>query len=133
MPALLTSTSGLAQLVDGLPHHPHDLVLLGDVGADQDVARAVLLHTPGARVDLLLGLGCLVGRAQVVDGDVGAMLGEAHGDRWPMPEVPPVTRTFLPSSPRMPSARGTGFLWVLMAHPSAPRARRYAPRCAWRR
>src|SRR5688500_7184907 len=37
---------------------------------------------------------------------------------WPMPDVPPVTRTFLPSRPRMPSARGTGWVEVLMAPPS---------------
>ena len=36
-------------------------------------------------MDLLLGAGCLVGRGQVVDRDVRAVLGEAHGDRLPDP------------------------------------------------
>jgi len=44
----------------------------------------------------------------------------------PMPDVPPVTRTFLPSSPRMPSARGVGWVEVLMAVSSGDAPRRYA-------
>ena len=70
-----------AEALGGLADHAHDVVLVGDVAADEHVAHALLAHLAHARVDLLLGVVRLLGLAQVVDRDVGAVLGEAHGDR----------------------------------------------------
>ena len=55
---------------------------------DEHVLDALLLDLVDAGVDLLLGLCGLLGLAQVVDRDVGAVLGEAHRDRLPDPELP---------------------------------------------
>ena len=85
MPALLTRMSRPPRRSRRLADHAHDVVLGGDVALDEDVADAVLPHLPQAGVHLLLGPGRLVGRGQVVDGDVGAVLGEPHGGRLPDP------------------------------------------------
>jgi hypothetical protein len=45
------------------------------------VADAVLLDLVHTGVDLLLGRRGLVGRREIVDGDVGPVRGEADGDR----------------------------------------------------
>jgi len=70
-----------AELGGRLPHQADGVVLLGDVPADEHVADAVLPKLADAGVDLLLGVGGLLRVAQVVDGDVGAVGGEPHGDR----------------------------------------------------
>jgi hypothetical protein len=62
-----------------------DVVLLGDVALDERVLHAGLADLVEARVDLLLGLLGLLRLAQVVDRDVRAVLGKAHGDRLPDP------------------------------------------------
>src|SRR3954469_1787710 len=91
IPALLTRTSHPprppaaspphpAETLGGLAHHPHDVVLVRDVAADEHVADAHLLDLRRAGVDLLLGVVRLFGLAQVVDRDVRAVLGEAHRD-----------------------------------------------------
>ena len=83
MPALLTSTSMPPSALGRLADHAHDVVLVGDVAADEHVLDALLADLVHAGVDLLLGLARLLGLAEVVDRDVGAVLGEAHGDRLP--------------------------------------------------
>src|SRR5215208_714127 len=74
-----------AEALGRLADHAHGVVLAGHVALDEDVADAVLLNLAHAGMHLLLGPCRLVGRGQVVDGDVGAMRGEAHGDRLPDP------------------------------------------------
>jgi hypothetical protein len=64
-----------------LPDHADDVVLVGDVPLDEQVADALLPDPADTVADLLLGAGGLPRVAQVVDGDVGAVFGEAHGDR----------------------------------------------------
>ena len=49
--------------------------------------HALLADLVHAGVDLLLGVARLLGLAQVVDRDVGAVLGEAHGDRLADPRA----------------------------------------------
>ena len=44
MPALLTRMSMPAEPLDGLADHAHDVVLAGDVAADQHVAHALVAH-----------------------------------------------------------------------------------------
>ena len=65
----------------GLADHAHDVGLVGDVAADEHVLHADLADLVHAGVDLLLGLARLLGLLEVVDRDVGAVLGEAHRDR----------------------------------------------------
>ena len=133
MPALLTSTSMPPSSLDRLADHAHDLVLLGDVALHEHVANALLVHAVHAGVHLLLGVLRLVRAAQVVDRDVRAVLGEATAIAWPMPEVPPVTSTFLPLRPGMPSVRvllgavAIRVSWSGDAAQSLTALRRYAP------
>ena len=70
-----------AEALGRLADHAHDVLFGGDVALDEDVADPVLAYLPQAGVHLLLGPGRLVGRGQVVDRDVGAVLGEPHGGR----------------------------------------------------
>ena len=83
MPALLTRMSIPPRPSTASRDHAHDVVLVGDVALDEHVLHALALHLADAGVDLLLGLLRLLGLAQVVDRDVRAVLGEAHGDRLP--------------------------------------------------
>jgi hypothetical protein len=68
----------------------------------------VLLDRAHAGVHLLLGPGRLVGRAQVVDGGVGAVLGEAHGDRLPDSGGAPGDKDVLALQAGMPARRSRG-------------------------
>src|SRR5437588_260328 len=61
--------------------HAHHVILVGDIALYEHVADALLLDAAGARVDLLLGVGGLARLAEVVDGDVSAVLREANGNR----------------------------------------------------
>ena len=70
-----------AEAVDRRLDHRDDVLLLGHVALHEDVADAHLGNLGGAGMHSLLGVGGLVGLAQVVDCDVGAELGEADGDR----------------------------------------------------
>jgi hypothetical protein len=70
-----------AELVERVLEHAHDVVFLGDIALDEDVADAVLAHARDTGVNLLLGVLGLLGLTQIVDGDVCAVLGEADGDR----------------------------------------------------
>jgi hypothetical protein len=70
-----------AEILGGVGHHAHDILLAGDVALDEDFAHALLTNPAQAGVHLLLGFGRLVGGGQVVDGDVRAVLGEADRDR----------------------------------------------------
>jgi hypothetical protein len=71
-------------LLEDAVEHLGDLVLVRDVGADQDGAGAALAQLLHADVDAVLDgfLGLLgpLGRSHVVDGHVDAFLAEADGD-----------------------------------------------------
>src|SRR4051794_11859940 len=71
------ATEALRRLAD----HAHDIVFAGDVALHEDVAHALLPDSAYAGVYLVLGTGRLVGRREVVDRDVRAVLREADGDR----------------------------------------------------
>ena len=62
MPALLTSTSMPPSRSTASPTMLDDVVLVGDVGADEHVADALLPDLVDAGVHLLLGLAGLLGR-----------------------------------------------------------------------
>jgi hypothetical protein len=72
-----------AQALDRLADHAHDVLLDGDVAADEHVAHALAVHLVHAGLDALGGVLRLARLAQVVDGDVRAVLREAHGDGLP--------------------------------------------------
>ena len=92
-----------AELIDGVLEHADDVVLLRDVALHEHVADALMLHLLQAGVHLVPGRLASSGGRQVVDGDVGAVLRNRTAIAWPIPDVPPVIRTFLPFNPRIPS------------------------------
>ena len=83
MPGVVDEHVDAAEAVDRLADHLHDVVLPGHVTLDEHVPYALPLDLGDAGVHLLLGVARLLGLAQVVDRDVRAVLGEAHGDRLP--------------------------------------------------
>ena len=97
-----------AEALGRLADHAHGVVLAGHVALDEHVADAVLLNLAHAGMHLLLGPCRLVGRGQVVDRDVGAVLGEAHGDRLADPGRATGDQQFLPFRPGMPTRRSCG-------------------------
>ena len=96
-----------AEALPRLADHVYDVVLAGDVTLDEDIADVVLLDLVQAGTHLLLGPGCLVGRSEVVDRDVGKPCSAKRtAIACPIPELPPVTRTFLPLRPGISPRRG---------------------------
>src|SRR3954463_5384383 len=67
--------------IGGALEHRDDVLLLGDVAADEHVADSRLPDASETGVHLLLGLACLLGGPDVVDRDVRAVFRETDGDR----------------------------------------------------
>src|SRR4051794_11891461 len=79
MPAKLIRMSRPPKALARLADHPHDVSLGGDIPWTRMSLTPGLPHFAQAGVHLLFGPDRLVGRGQVVDRNVGAVLGEPHG------------------------------------------------------
>ena len=87
IPALLTSTSTPPSCSTASPTMRTTSSSWETSAPDEHVAHALALHLGHAGLDLLRGAGRLLGLAEVVDGHVGAVLGEAHRDRLADPRA----------------------------------------------